>query len=76
MIPLIRTGAPVSRRANQSQTGARGSGGPGGGLGGRMPGDRMPGAGRAGRAGGPRGCARQVNVFPLVSTPVRGVTWY
>ena len=51
MIPLIRTGAPVSRRANQSQTGARGSGGPGGGLGGRGLGAGCLGTGCLGPGG-------------------------
>ena len=71
----LLVGGLIRAKPGLGGPGGQGEGSGAGELGGRMPGDRMPGAGRAGRAGGPRGCARQVNVFPLVSTPMRGVTW-
>ena len=78
---IVRVGVRVRARG----PGVRGPVGPGGGLGGQRgcePDARGPEAwGRAGWAGsrGPRGRAQgnglELNIFSLVSTPVRGVTW-
>ena len=74
----------VRVRARGPGSGGPGSGGPwaeGEGSGARDA--RGPDAWgrRVGQAEGPRGCVAQgnglkLNIFPLVSTPVRGVTWY